>query len=382
MRTIPPFCPNDSCIYHHPTRIPAGSRRNWYHKDGTYPTKLHTKTQRFVCTSCGTKFSAQTFSLDYGVKNHLPYDELFAHLTQSGAGIRPLARIYHVTDKVILNRMGRLARQAIALHASLRDLLPLQEDLVADGFESFTLSQYFPNNIHLLIGKETQYFYGADYAHLKRKGRMTEAQKRRRQELSTRFHPPQGEISRSFTRLLRQFHRYFETRKVDTVRLFTDEKLEYRRVLKGSPLFTAYTQHDLFRHIRVPSTLPRTLQNDLFAVNYYDRELRKDQCNHVRETVMFSRDVNNCMERLWLYAAYHNYVKPYRIQGKEKTNQTHAEMAGIPMEEIRKGWKTFFTQRAFYTHSRLTESELYAWFRCYQTPLKNRGPWCPQYVMA
>jgi ABC-type hemin transport system ATPase subunit len=46
---------------------------------------------------------------------------------------------------------------------------------------------------------------------------MTEAQKRRRQELYTRFHLPKGEISRSFTRLLRQFHRYFETRKVDTV---------------------------------------------------------------------------------------------------------------------------------------------------------------------
>jgi hypothetical protein len=57
-------------------------------------------------------------------------------------------------------------------------------------------------------------------------------------------------------------------------------------------------------------------------------------------------------------------------------------MAGIPVEEIRKGWKTFFTQRAFYTHSRMTESELYAWFRSYQTPLKNMGPWCPQYVMA
>lgn len=382
MLTIPPFCPNAYCSYHHPHLVPQGEHRTWYHRDGTYPTKLHTKTQRFVCTSCSTKFSAQTFSLDYGVKKHLPYGEIFRHLTQSGAGIRPLARIYRVTDKVIINRIGRLARQAIALHAALRDYFPLQEDLVADGFESFTQSQYFPNNIHLLIGKESQYFYGADYAHLRRKGRMSDAQKQRRKELYTHFQPPKGDVSRSFARLLRQCTRYLETRQVDAVRLFTDEKVEYRRVLQSSPLVRAHQQQGNFTHIRISSTLPRTLRNDLFAVNYFDREIRKDQSNHVRETVMFSRDVNNCMERLWLYAAYHNYVKPYRIRGNRKTNQPHAEIAGIPPDEIRKRWKTFFTRRAFYTHSRMTESELYGWFRCYQTPFKQQGPWCPQYVMA
>lgn len=382
MLTIPPFCPNSDCIYHVPDHIPKGTQRTWYHRDGTYRTKRHAAIQRFVCTSCGTKFSSQTFSLGYGLKKDISFSDTFKYITQSGAGIRPLARIHGVTDKVILNRISRLARQAIALHAALRDHLPLQEDLTADGFESFTYSQYFPNNIHLLIGKESQYFYGADYAHLKRKGRMTEAQKQRRKKLYTRFQPRKGEISRSFIRLLRQFQRYFEKRAVDAVQLFTDEKLEYSRVLQDSPLFRTYRKQAAFAHIRIPSTLPRTLRNDLFAVNYYDRELRKDQCNHVRETVMFSRDVNNCMERLWLYAAYHNYVKPYRIRGRERNTCSHAEKAGISVEETRKRWKTFFTQRAFYSHYRLTESEMFVWFRCYENPLKQEGPWCPQYVTA
>ena len=39
--------------------------------------------------------------------------------------------------------------------------------------------------------------------------------------------------------------------------------------------------------------------------------IKEDQSNHVRETVGFSRDVNNAMDRLRMYTVYHNYVKPY-----------------------------------------------------------------------
>ncbi len=136
MLTIPPFCPNAACKYHHPDSIPSSSRKKWYRKDGTYqPKHSSTPIQRFVCTGCGCRFSAQTFSLDYGVKTHLPYR-------------RCLAGVEWISQRM------------------------------------------------------------------------------------------------------------------------------------------------------VPATAPRTLNNDLFAVNYFDREIRKDQSNHTRETVQFSRDVNNAMDRL------------------------------------------------------------------------------------
>jgi len=34
----------------------------------------------------------------------------------------------------------------------------------ADGFESFCVSQYFPNNIQLLVGSDSQHVYQIDYA--------------------------------------------------------------------------------------------------------------------------------------------------------------------------------------------------------------------------
>jgi len=300
MVTIPPFCPNPACRYHHPRELRLTRTSPWYHKDGYYHTRCSGTVRRFVCTACGTRFSAQTFSLDYGVKKHLSYRRIFQQLN-SGSGIRFAARNLKVTDKVIVNRITRLARQAIALHTLLRECFDLAEDIAADGFESFTGSQYFPNNIHVAVGKETQYLYGIDYAHLRRKGRMTTAQKERRIKLELLWKAPPGEISRAFT--IRHLGRYRGGNADSPLRLYTDEKQEYRQVCADV---------EWVRQVTVPSTAPRTLRNDLFAVNYFDREIRKDQSNHTRETVEFSRDVNNAMDRLWMYSAYHNYVKPYR----------------------------------------------------------------------
>lgn len=373
MVTIPPFCPNAVCRYHHPKELPRGREKRWYHKDGTYHTKgSRTPVQRFVCRHCGKRFSAHTFSLDYGVKKQLPYRRIFEQLN-SGSGIRSLARQLGVTDKVIINRIFRLARQALALHALLRESCTLSEALAADGFESFTVSQYYPNNIHLAAGKETQYLYALDYAHIRRKGRMRDEQRRRREQLEQRWKAPPGDIPRSFTRMLRHIARYRREPSEAHLDLYTDEQQAYRRVIAGEPWI---------RHRTLPSTAPRTRRNALFAVNYYDREIRKDQSNHTRETVEFSRDVNNAMDRLWMYSAYHNYVKPYRIGVTALKEQSHAERAGIPAAAIRMLWNPFFTRRYFVTHLSLSESEWYSWYRCYATPLKFSAPRFPQYAAA
>lgn len=381
MITIPPFCPNSYCPNHDPQSTHRPRSSPWYQKDGFYSTAVHPRIQRFRCRCCHTRFSSQSFSIDYAVKRPLPYRRIFEQLN-SGSGVRCLARQLGVSEKVILNRLSRLARQSLALHAELRRSLRLQEDLAADGFESFTVSQYFPNNIHLLVGKSSQYLYGADYAHLRRKGRMREGQKCRREQLERRFRAPAGEITRSFERLMHHFLRYYERGGRRAVGVYTDEKREYAQVIAGPGGVGEQSRGGGIVHIRRSAKSARTLRNDLFAVNYYDRELRKDQGNHVRESVEFSRNVNNCMERLWVYAAYHNYLKPYRVLERGRCGRTHAQVAGIERKEVRKRWKRFFTQRWFVTHLDLSCSERYVWYRCYQTPLKRWAEELPAYLLA
>jgi len=51
----------------------------------------------------------------------------------------------------IENRFERLCRCVLAiLHPPLLSVLPLEEDVAADGLESFCFSQYYPNNINII----------------------------------------------------------------------------------------------------------------------------------------------------------------------------------------------------------------------------------------
>ena len=50
-----------------------------------------------------------------------------------------------------------------------------------------------------------------------------------------------------------------------------------------------------YRHLRVSSRVPRTRLNPLFAVNYIDRQLRKDLDEHVRETCVFRQERQPCV---------------------------------------------------------------------------------------
>jgi len=136
-------------------------------------------------------------------------------------------------------------------------------------------------------------------------------------------------------------------------------------------------------HRRISSKLPRTVRNDLFSVNYLDREIRKDNSDHTRETVQFARNANNCMERLAVYRLYHNYIKPYRIGKREEGRRTHAEQAGISMQRIVSEMKTVFTRRRFFSRTEgLSSSDSLVWLRGISTPMKQVAEYLPAYSWA
>ena len=153
---------------------------------------------------------------------------------------------------------------------------------MADGFESFVDSQHTPNNIHLLAGQRSQFLYAFDYAHLRRKGRMSEEQRVARDAIWDRFVSGRRSISHSFSYIVEEVERLTRTARFAPVNLITDEKREYQQVIGRSSYLSKLTKEQ-FRHLTVSSKKARTKQNRLFSVNYLDREIRKDNANHVRE---------------------------------------------------------------------------------------------------
>jgi hypothetical protein len=259
----------------------------------------------------------------------------------------------------------------MAAHLRLVAHLTLNEHLVADGFESFTVSQYFPNNINLLVGKESQYLYGCNYVGIRRKGRMSEAQKLKRAKLERRYRAGTKALEHSFAGLLSDSAPLFQQQPV---LMYTDEKKEYRRAMRIIP------EGRGIHHVRISSHKARTVLNPLFAVNYLDRQIRKDQANHVRETVCFARNVNAAMSRLVVYFTHHNYLKSYRE--RERGRRSHAEVAGIAAGRIAKELKHVFTTRGFFMRTAPRGFWKDLWLKKLITPLKRGAEYLPKYVYA
>jgi hypothetical protein len=135
-------------------------------------------------------------------------------------------------------------------------------------------------------------------------------------------------------------------------------------------------------HWTVNSQLPRTFDNPLFASNYLDREIRKDQAAHRRETTCFGRNVANGLSRLTCYLGYHNYHKQYSIKAPVMEDETHAEVAGIPAAAIAKVRRPMFRRRAFLSLTKLDSVENKLWKKEVRTPGTAKAAYLPAFAFG
>lgn len=377
---LPLFCPNPLCNFHTLDQLPSEQR--WYRKNGYYPTDAFGPVQRYKCLYCSKGFSDQTFSLDYYAKRKISYRRILNHLI-STSSIRDMAREFHASTESVQNRIDRLARQCIAAHGRLIDKVRLWEDLAADGFESFTLSQFFPCSIHLLAGSTSQYIYFTNYVTMRRKGRMTEKQKEQRESLEKRYRADKKGIQKGFRELINAAIALWKRGILEYLVLHTDEKPDYFRAIHRGSDAEELIQEGKWLHTWTNSKEVRTGSNPLFAVNYLDRQIRKDLCEHVRETVCFGRNVSECMSRIAVYLWYHNYKKPFRINGMGKYLR-HAELAGLTRREINGALKGVMSVRRFLSLEPVEPALKRVWLKDLETPLwgKGSGRYVPKYIAA
>ncbi|MEL7555948.1 MAG: hypothetical protein AAGU26_07210 [bacterium] len=214
---------------------------------------------------------------------------------------------------------------------------------------------------------------------------MSEAQKKKRAELETRVKYPVRSIEQSFRRVLDEgLEHCFEDKRDRRLELWTDEKQEYARVLRGKQGAAARAvAKGRLVHRTISSKAARTKDTPLWAVNYLDRELRKDLKEHVRETVCWGRNVNNQMERLSVYLWQHNYIKPYRIASKGKKEATsHAEHAGYETASIKQRVEHIWNTRAFFSRGSYGQLATMTWMRRRTTPLKHNPDYLPSRVAS
>lgn len=380
---VPPFCPANRCPHHrHP---PTGEQ--WYWKWGFFFDRVFGRVQRFRCRSCGSTFCTQTFSVHYHIKRLIDLP-IFMQLLQSAASVRAIARLYHCSTGTVANRTDRLMRQALVALSDIAAESAGAEDLCADGFRSFCVSQYFPCDLTILVGDRSDTVYTLDYALLRRSGSMTNRQKRTRATLDSRVSFDPQASRKSFARILDLVIRLWVKRPTRQCVLHTDEHLGYQVAWSRHPHIQHLAQRQWAAHQRVSSQVARTATNPLRAANYVDREIRKDRADHHRETVCFARNVPMMLGRLAIYFAYHNLLKKRRIRGSrspglsETICESHARFAGIRSERLKAIAIGMVSHRRFFSRELLSPFYQQLWLKRIATPLKLHAERVPKYARA
>jgi transposase-like protein len=291
---VPPFCPRSDCRHH-------TSAAGWtWTRHGTYTRQCEPRViARFRCGHCRRTFSTQSFSSTYWLKRPGLLPQVF-HRVLACSGFRQMAREARCSPTTAQRQAERLGRHALLFLHEHRPRGPLEEPLVTDGFESFAYSQYHPMHLNLAVGALSHYTYAFTESELRRKGRMTARQKRRRARLEAAYgRPDPRAVETGVATLMR-----LAVPEPQPVTVRSDEHEAYPRA------FAQLTGWAI-RHERTSSREARTSGNPLFPVNRMDLLLRHNSANHKRETIAFSKRRQGILERAALLMLWLNFGKPF-----------------------------------------------------------------------
>ena len=344
----PPFCPNEKCKHHN--RLPE----QWHYKlFGTYRRLSdNRKIQRFRCRSCKRTFSTQTFSTTYWQKQpHL--DAKVFTMVANGMCNRQIARELGV-DPVTANRkIERLGRHCLLFLMRELRTAPAAREIVFDGFETFELSQYFPFHHNVAVEKGTDFILFFNDSELRRKGRMTDTQKRRRQELERKHGRPDPKaIEKAITELLSVVidghHR---------VKVYTDDHHQYRKPIQR--------YRGVIDHSVIPGKQHRDKNNSLWEINLFDRFFRHSNANHTRETLAWSKRRQSSTDRLAIFAVWRNYMNGRRQKDRRSPTPAMARQ----MMNRRLTTSDVLSNRIFLGHVELPDS----WQQYYRRTVTTRA---------
>jgi transposase-like protein len=349
--TTPEFCSNPRCIYHQP-EVASGAGR-WYHRSGSFHTACRGQIQRFRCLHCGKSVSTQTFSIHYWTHSTCDLKRLREDL-DSTSGLRQIARRWKGSYRVVQNRITRLSHSALALMDAAGAQLSLSENLVIDGFESFVRSQYFPLNVNIAAGADSQFLYALSLSPLRRKGRMSRLQRHRRAMIDAHWRAPRASVRAGMQLILEDLSGAISRGcAVSRLVIYSDEHKSYPPAIAATRGLVPLMHRSLLSHVTVSSKVARTVRNRLFAVNYIERQIRKNAGDHVRETVKQARETNCMMQRLALFAVSHNFFTPHRVSDHAdcSADRTHATVAGLEANrQVQRILSRFYTHRHLWAH--------------------------------
>ncbi len=236
---------------------------------------------------------------------------------------RQIARDVGASPTTIMRQCDRLGRHCLLFHEQLRPKSATSESLAIDGFESFEFSQYTPIHFHAAIGSQSHFIYGLTDSEVRRKGRMTESQRRRRAALEASLgRPDPRSIEREMGALLE-----IVVPEGAWATIHSDEHRAYPRAIARLRRLGRS-----IRHLTTSSRISRTPDNPLFPVNLADLLIRHSQANHKRETIAFSKRRACAAYRMFVFQVWRNTMKSF---SERKRDESPAQRLGLLPRRLR-----------------------------------------------
>jgi transposase-like protein len=330
---VPPHCPNPNCLYFN-TLSP-----NWpFARKGFYQRQRRPhRIQRFTCRACKRHFSTQTFSTSYWQKRPDVIDRIVL-MVVGCMGNRQIARALACSPSTVAHQIARLGRHCLLLQARELARLGHLGEIAIDGFETFEWSQYFPFHHNVAVDVASGYFLYHTDSPLRRKGRMTAAQKTRRSALEARLgkaHP--RAVETGVRELLCAIHS-----NQRSVTLRSDDHAAYPRAI-------ASLGCDVTHRI-TSSRERRDERNPLWEINLLDLMIRHSTAAHKRETIAWAKRRQASIEKLTIFQVWRNYIKRRREKGSRVTSAMLLGLANRP-------WRVrdLLAGRVFYEKTRLPD---------------------------
>jgi transposase-like protein len=305
----PPHCPNRGCLYHHTQPTPWPYRRHGFYQRQSSPHRI----QRFRCLSCRRAFSTQTFSTTYWLKCPSLLAPVYTH-TVGGMANRQIARTIKAAPATVDRLLGRLGRHCLLFLGQLLANASPFGDIVIDDLASFEYSQYYPFDHLTAVDQTSSYVIYFNDAPRRRSGRMTAAQRARREQLEAIHGRPDPRAVHKASRELLQTALQGSCRAV----VRSDEHRAYRWALQ-----TVACQVE---HRQTSSRRKRDRHNELFEVNALDMFLRHSSANHRRETIAFAKRRQESAYRLAIFVCWKNVGKR---RWEKRCRSTPAMLLGL-----------------------------------------------------
>jgi hypothetical protein len=246
---------------------------------------------------------------------------------------RQIARALGCAPSTITHQISRLGRHCLLFQAEEMTRINSIGEIVIDGFESFEYSQYHPFHHNVAVEVETGYFLFHTDSPLRRKGRMTGHQKKRRRELEAALGRPAPDALRTGIRELLEPL----AEKCDTISIRSDDHRAYPPAMRNLGC--------RIMHSVTSSKERRDGRNPLWEVNLTDLMIRHSTAAHKRETIAWAKRRQASAEKLAIFQVWSNYVKRRRENGPAESS---AMLKGLAVRLLR--IRDILSRRRFRQH--------------------------------